>query len=140
LELWSILGPRRPSGGLLRVGQMQCTWKRHGSRLFQGHAAREARVWQIQSGGTCLSRHAGRGYIGLMAKKFNPFPPIPKYNNFDIHPTLTLKYNLKYKKEIKSNSSNNIIDRNQPVIGWKHMETPWVQLIVSHQVNYIHIH
>jgi hypothetical protein len=41
-----------------------------------------------------------------MAKKSNPLPPIPKYNNFDIHPTPTPKY----KKKIKPNIFNNIIN------------------------------
>jgi hypothetical protein len=33
-----------------------------------------------------------------------------------------------------------LLTPNQPVIGWKPMETLWVQLIVSHQANCIHIH
>jgi hypothetical protein len=46
-------------------------------------------------------------------KKSNPRPPIPKSNNFDIHPTPTQKY----KKKIKPNPSNNIIDP-KPTRNW----------------------
>jgi hypothetical protein len=48
-----------------------------------------------------------------MAKKSNPRPPIHKSNNFDIHPTPIQKY----KKEIKPNPSNNIID-SKPTRNW----------------------
>jgi hypothetical protein len=46
-------------------------------------------------------------------KKSNPLPPIPKYNNFDIHPTPTPKY----KKKIKPDPSNNSIDP-KPIRNW----------------------
>jgi hypothetical protein len=46
-------------------------------------------------------------------KKSNLLPPIPKYNNFDIHPTPTQKF----KKKIKPNPSNNIIDP-KPTRNW----------------------
>jgi hypothetical protein len=42
----------------------------------------------------------------MFLARFNPHVPIPKYNNFNIHLTPTPKY----KKEIKLNPSNNIID------------------------------
>jgi hypothetical protein len=60
-------------------------------------------------------------------------PPLGALN---IHPTPTQKY----KKEIKLNSSNNIIDP-KPTRNW--VETHGnhvVQLIISHQANCIHIH
>jgi hypothetical protein len=46
-------------------------------------------------------------------KKSNRRPPIPKSNNFDIHPTPIQKY----KKEIKPNPSNNVIDP-KPTRNW----------------------
>jgi hypothetical protein len=58
-----------------------------------------------------MTRHVGASPAN--GKKSNSFPPIPKYNNFDVNSTHTSKY----KKEIKPNLSNNIIDP-KPTRNW----------------------
>jgi hypothetical protein len=101
----------------------------------QGRPSLPSVEWRTGQSGAPPDSHCRRSGADRPAngKKSNPLPSIPKYNNFDIHPTSIPKY----KKEIKPNPSKTIIDP-KPTRNW--VETPWVQLIVSHQTNCIHIH
>jgi hypothetical protein len=62
-----------------------------------------------------------------------------------LYPNLiTLILILHPPKNIRSKLNPNhpiiLLILNQSIIGCKPMDTLWVQLIVSHQANYIHIH
>jgi hypothetical protein len=72
----------------------------------------------------------------LIAKNPTHFYPYPNIITliFIPHPPQNIR------KKLNPTHPIILLTPRQPIIRWKPIETPWVQLIVSHQANCIHIH